>query len=163
MAHEKVMQPLNEKNWQYFVIHIPKEDEISNAKSLGDLECLDIVENLSRIGKYLDAPKKLRLHAIGVTANLYSMIVQNSYRHIKILRRAPNNDRIIRHRPEGSIKFASFYISDPKRNGDFADKWGEFGKSWASKYKKEYNALPSMFEILEGLSQWLARQILARY
>lgn len=42
------------------------------------------------------------------------MIVTNKEGQVKLLKRAATNDRMLRHRPEGSIKNAALLISDPK-------------------------------------------------
>ena len=56
------------------------------------------------------------------------MIVTNKEGQVKLLKRAATNDRMLRHRPEGSIKNAALIISDPQRKEDkFADTFGEFG------------------------------------
>ena len=67
---------------------------IEETRYFGDFECLFIVQKLSLVSKYLDAPKKIRLYGIGVQANLYSMTVVNKKGELKMLRRSPHNDRM---------------------------------------------------------------------
>ena len=45
---------------------------------------------------------------------------------------------------------------------DFASDNGEYGKEWAKKYKNDWDARPSINDIVEGIKEWFVRQTQAR-
>ena len=91
----------------------------------------------------------------------------------KVLERALDNDRDTRHRPESTQKYGAVTIA---ANRDFAKEVGEFGITYIRKYKekeiKEYedkgllrgesDVFPCINDVLEGLLQWMTRQIEGR-
>ena len=74
------------------------------------------------------------------------------------------NTRNTRHRPESTLKYGAFKIAE---NRDFAKEIGEFGLTYIRKYEKdlikqegkELFVFPNVEKILEGLLQWMTRQI----
>ena len=124
---ELVMKKLNDTNWQYLVRSFDIGQEKQEVKPYPDFECILIGSLVSDISNYLFAPKKVRLDAIGVKANLYSMISEDSKGKFKVLDRAPDNDRDTRHRPESTQKYGAVTIA---MNRDFAKEVGEFGKTY---------------------------------
>lgn len=42
-----------------------------------------------------------------------------------------------------------------EKKGNFANRQGDYGREWAEKFRKDYKALPSLDEVLEGIQMWL--------
>ena len=87
------------------------------------------------------------------------MVTTNKLNEVKMLRRAPSNNRKMRFRPEETHKNCAIHLVSEKKEDGFAKDIGEFGKNWAKKYKgDEYGlATPTLNEMTEGLMQWLTR------
>ena len=109
----------------------------------------------------------VRLESIGVKANLYSMASEAKNGECKVLERALENDRDTRHRPESTEKYGAVTIA---ANRDFAKEVGEFGITYIRKYKEikestiwgEDKVFSCINDVLEGLLQWMTRQIEGR-
>ena len=91
------------------------------------------------------------------------MVATNITGECKLLEKTPVNTRNTRHRPESTLKYGALKIAE---NRDFAKEIGEFGMTYIRKYEKdqineqgENYAYPNLDTMLEGLLQWMTRQI----
>ena len=159
----KNMEKLNERNWLHEVkwFESVKDDikKFVNHKSLSltDFECIRIRTLTLEIKKNATATKVTNFEALGLKMNLFSMVVQNSKKHFKLVSEAKTNNRHTRQRPESTQKFAAYLLLADTEKRDFAKVLGEFGVLWAVKYKDNEYAYPSINEVLEGLLMWKAR------
>ena len=89
------------------------------------------------------------------------MVVLNQSKHLKVLKQSPTNDRSLRQRPETQLKNEALHllIDQARQENSFAQLFGEFGTEWAKKYKGKGDALPTPNDLIEGLMQWITKQI----
>ena len=106
------MDNLNKANWQCFVIHITiaKPDEVV-VKPLPDFECIQIGMALSSTKKNPQTHKKLFCPSIGLAMNVYSCIAISKNGEFKVVKKAVNNERDERRRPEETEKDAPLILN----------------------------------------------------
>ena len=126
--------------------------------SLPDFECIRIRTLHSKLAQYLEAPKLTVLEVLDLRVNLYSMVIVNNKKQVKLLEEAPTNNRYTRWRAETTQKYAAVLLQSDEEKRNFAKVYGEFGKIWALKYKGNKFGYPSIDEVLEGLILWKTRQ-----
>ena len=80
---------------------------------------------------------------------------------MQVLKKAPNNDRFKRRRPESNEKVYSDQILISV-NGDYTEHGGEFAREWAKQYKGDQYALPTFNEVMNGILQWYINQTEAK-
>lgn len=90
---------------------------------------------------------------------MYTMTITNMKNEVKILKQSAPIDRMMRRRCVTAIKNQGIIIQSKEDRNGLAKEFGEFGNIWAKKYKNEKTALPSLDDLLQGLLQWLVRQI----
>ena len=81
---------------------------------------------------------KFHFQIYGVIKNLYSSVVINKEGKTKVLKKAVNNNREERLRPESTQKAEGMKLNkdskDDKNDKTFAQEWGAFGYTWARQY-----------------------------
>ena len=80
------------------------------------------------------------------------MVTQNQKEIIKLLKEDPKNDRISRHRPQETQKYAALLLHSDKESRDFAQELNEFGNLWARKYKpKELEERGNVYSVYSSI------------
>lgn len=120
----KQMKKLNEMNWQYMVVAFSLLDHKVSINHLPDFECIQIANRRTEIRKKPSSSKLIDMVAIGLKANLYSMVGKNLKKGIKILRRAQNNNRMQRYRPESQQKNSALTVYAPRNKDGLASAFG---------------------------------------
>ena len=159
------MKSLNERNWQYFVVHFSLGNPSKvDARCLPDYECMVINTTYKKIQKNNKTTKVDEMPVIGLKVNFYSGIVENKKGFIKLLKKATDNKRDQRARPEQNQKeFAvRFLTQDEEKKKDEKSPWARtycaYGREWGRRYKNDEWAVPTINELLEGLYGWYVRQ-----
>lgn len=119
---------------------------------INDYESMLVGQEMKAIRKDKMAPKLLPLVTINMKVNLYSSVIMTKDGKYKCIKKAVENNRTERARPEATNK--TFEISlIPKKDG-FAPDMGAFGIEWATVFKGDHNACPSFSEMMEQLFEW---------
>lgn len=122
---------------------------------------------MKAIAKDKMTSKHLELPCCKLTINMYSCVVKNPMGQIKLIRRAANNNRELRKRPEHAEKNfqLSLVLDGPSRGirrSGFAKTSFEFGYAWGELVKSDKRARPSFEEIMTGLFRWYTDQLRTR-
>ena len=101
---------------------------------------------------------KLLYHPnIGLKVNLYSCLSLTKNGQYKVVKRAKNNDRNSRVRPEETNKSDAPAVAMPTNTKAFAEKQGAYGKEWALKHHNHELYSPCVQEILDGIIAWYVK------
>ena len=99
----------------------------------------------------------MELVSIGITVNLYSSVIYSKDKKVKLLKRAKDNNRYNRPRPEATEK--AFEVSQiPSDVEGIEMDAGGYGIQWAEKFKNDPNGCPSFSELMDQLFQWFHNQ-----
>lgn len=93
--------------------------------------------------------------------NLYSCVIFNK-KGCKIFRKAENNNRYKRKRPQKSKKaFCDEELGDDSI-GILSVSYNVFGQAWAEKYVGGKDMTPSFDEMMQGIHEWFYDQMVNR-
>lgn len=81
-------------NWQYSVNHNCLDNSRCMCNCLPDFECIQIRKKYLEIQNDATVSKYMKCEAIGLDVNMYSMVVTNVKKHIKLLKPNKNNNRL---------------------------------------------------------------------
>ena len=118
------MRKLIDRNWLYLLKWYERtQDEINKLKihklvPVPDFECIRIRTLHLLVATNPKASKFTFLETLGLRVNLYSMVIENQKKQMKLLLEAPN--RCTRQRPESSQKYQALLLNTNTAIRNFA-------------------------------------------